>query len=289
MGRDNGSLYADPVFEDLAKRDFRLKPGGPAEKIGFKPWDLTVAGVRKNDVAWRDLAAKGHDYPTWAAEAKPWPAPEYRIDLQTFERVPVGAIGIRNAKSDRPREQEPVGEGFAVSEEAASPFPLPDGAVSKRSLKAQDKPDLVHSYDPVLDIFPRWAAGTFRVAFDLMAREGADGFFEMRVKGGEFAAGPYLRWQGGKLVANNTASLPLGELAPGEWVRIEVIARTGAGHYCVTLTKPDGTKREFKDLPCKPTWNEASYLLFTGLGTKDTAYFIDNLSLVPVEMDPIAP
>ncbi|MDH4410842.1 MAG: right-handed parallel beta-helix repeat-containing protein [Verrucomicrobiales bacterium] len=289
MGRDEGSLYADPMFEDLAKRDFRLKPGGPAEKIGFKPWDLTLAGVRKDDPAWSALAAEGHDYPTWEADAKPWPAPEYRIDLQTFERVPVGAIGIRNAKSDRPREQKPVGEGFAVSEEAASPFPLPDGAVSKRSLKAQDKPDLVHSYDPVLDVFPRWAAGTFRVAFDLMARDGADGFFEMRVKGGEFAAGPYLRWQGGKLVANNTASLPLGELAPGEWVRIEVIAKTGAGHYCVTLTKPDGTKREFKDLPCKPTWNEASYLLFTGLGTKDTAYFLDNLSLVPIEMDPIAP
>jgi hypothetical protein len=37
------------------------------------------------------------------------------------------------------------------------------------------------------------------VSFDVMAREGADWFFEMRVNGGEFAAGPYVRWQKGSL------------------------------------------------------------------------------------------
>lgn len=143
--------------------------------------------------------------------------------------------------------------------------------------------------DIVLDIYPRWAGGTFRIGFNLMTREGADGFFEMRVKNGKFAAGPYLRWQGGKLVANNTTSVPLGDLTPGQWIRIEIEAKTSAGKYTVTLTKPDGTKQEFKELPCKPTWSEASYLLFSGLSTKDTAYFIDNLSLVPVVTDPVAP
>jgi hypothetical protein len=283
LGRDADSLHADPLFEDLAKRDFRLKPGSPAEKIGFKPWDLTLAGVRKDDPAWRELAAQGHDYPNWEADAKPWPAPAYRIDLQTFERAPLGAIGIRNAKYERPREQTPAGEGFAVSEEAASPIPTPGGGVSKRSLKAQDKPGLPHSYDPVLQIDPRWTGGSFRVAFDLMAREGADGFFEMRTKGGEFAAGPYLRWENGKLVANHSASLPLADLAAGEWLRIEIAATTGAGRYAVTVTRADGGKVEFKDLPCKPTWHEASELLFSGIGTKDSAFFIDNLSLVPLD------
>jgi hypothetical protein len=281
MRRDADSRFADPLFEDPAKRDFRLKPGGPAEKIGFKPWDLTLAGVRKDDPAWRELAAKGHDYPNWATDAQPWPAPAYRIDLQTFERVPPGAIGIRNAKYDRPREQPSAGEGFAVSEEAASPIPTPGGGVSKRSLKAQDKPGLPHSYDPVLVIHPGWTGGGFRAGFDLMAREGGDGFFEIRVKGGEFAAGPYLRWQNGKLVANHDASIPLADFTPGEWLRIEIFAATGAGRYAVTVTRADGGKSEFKDLPCKPTWNEASELLFSGVGTRDSAYFIDNLVLVP--------
>jgi hypothetical protein len=274
LGRDSGTIFADPMFEDLAKRDFRLKAGSPADKIGFKPWDLTLAGVRKADAAWVALAAKGSVYPNWDADARPWPSPPYKVD-QSFETAPLGVIGIRNGKCDRPREQKDVGEGFGVSGEAASPI----GGVSKRSLKAQDMPGLVHSYDPVLDIYPRWEAGTFHVSFDIMAQESAEWFFEMRVKGGEFAAGPYVRYQKGKLVANNGNSVSLADIKPGEWCRIAITATTGAGKYDITLTREDGTKKEFKDIPCKPTWNAASYLLFSSLADKKAAYFIDNVKL----------
>lgn len=271
MGRDNGSLFADPLFEDIEKRDFRLKPGSPAEKIGFKPWDLTLAGVRKTDAKWRELAAKGHDYPAWETDAKPWPAPPYRVD-QDFERIAPGLIGIRGAKY----VSENKGESIGVTDEIGSPI----GGVSKRSLKVQDAPGLRRSYEPVLDIYPKWESGTFRVRFDIMAQPGADGFFEMRDgNGGEFAAGPYLRWQKGILVANNTASQKLADVKPGEWLRLEITATTGSGMYDVTLTREDGTKTEFPSIPCKPSWNSASYLLFSALGTTKTAFFIDNVKL----------
>jgi hypothetical protein len=278
LGRDSGTIFADPMFEDIAKRDFRLKSGSPAEKIGFKPWDLTLAGVRKADAAWVALAAKGGVYPNWDVDARPWPAPPYKVD-QSFETAPLGVIGIRNGKCDRPREQKDVGEGFGVSEGASSPIPVEGGTASKRSLKAQDMPGLVHSYDPVLDIYPRWEAGTFHVSFDIMAQESAEWFFEMRVKGGEFAAGPYVRYQKGKLVANNGNSVSLADIKPSEWCRIAITATTGAGKYALTLTREDGTKQDFKDIPCKPTWNAASYLLFSSLADKKTAYFIDNVKL----------
>lgn len=278
MGRDGGSLFADPLFVDAAKRDFRLKEGSPAAKIGFKPWDLSVAGVRADGPdgkAWHELAAQGHNYPAWDEEARPWPAPPYQIAMQGFETTALGSLGIRGGKW----EGEGKGDSVGASEEAASPLPVPGGQKSKRSLKVQDVPDLKHSYDPVLDVFPAWESGQFKVSFDIMGQQAADWFFEMRVKGGEFAAGPYVRWQKGLLVANNTNSVKLAEIAPGEWCRVAITATTSTGHWALQLTRQDGTTQEFKDLPCKPTWTAASYLLWSAVGTTKTAFFIDNLSL----------
>jgi hypothetical protein len=198
---------------------------------------------------------------------------------QTFESAPLGMIRIRNGKYNRLPDQKDVGEGFGVSEEAASPIPVEGAGSSKRSLKAQDMPGLTRSYAPLLDIFPTWESGTFHVSFDIMAQPEAAWFFEMRVKGGEFAAGPYIRYQNGKLVANNGKSLPLTDIKPGEWCRISIVATTGSGKYAITLTRQDGTKKEFHDIPCKPTWNVATHLLFSSLAEKKTAYFIDNVKL----------
>lgn len=54
-GNDVGSLIADPMFVDPAHGDFHLKAGSPAEKIGFKPFDYSKAGVY-GDIKWQQLA-----------------------------------------------------------------------------------------------------------------------------------------------------------------------------------------------------------------------------------------
>ena len=284
MGRDLGSLFADPLFVDATARDFRLKEGSPAAKVGFRPWDLTAAGVRGGDAAWRARAARGHDYPTWDEDARPWPAPVFTVPLETFDDVPVGTIGIPGASFQRPSGQPARGEGVAVSDEVSSPIPV--AGVTRagqpgRSLKVQDAPDLPQSFEPVLHIRPGWNEGTFVVGFDVMAQPGADWFFEMRGRSGEYAAGPMVTWRNGQVFAGVGGTPPLAEIPPGEWFRVTITAATGAGSYDVELVRQDGSRKEFRALPCKPSWQDAGYLLFSGQSTKKTAFFIDNVRLVP--------
>ncbi len=48
-GHDTKSLVADPLFADPDRGDFRLKPGSPVPKVGFKSFDSSAAGVRPKD------------------------------------------------------------------------------------------------------------------------------------------------------------------------------------------------------------------------------------------------
>jgi len=63
-GKDTHSIIADPMFVDADAHDFRLRPGSPARKIGFKPFDITTAGRRKGATTAADLPPAEPAYPT---------------------------------------------------------------------------------------------------------------------------------------------------------------------------------------------------------------------------------
>ena len=43
---DEGSVFADPHFADWQNHDFTLSPESPALKLGFRPFDVSAAGIR---------------------------------------------------------------------------------------------------------------------------------------------------------------------------------------------------------------------------------------------------
>ena len=45
-GKDHHPIYADPMFVDPGRFDFRLQPGSPALKLGFRQIDLSQVGPR---------------------------------------------------------------------------------------------------------------------------------------------------------------------------------------------------------------------------------------------------
>ena len=53
-GQDKDSIIADPLFADPEHGDFRLKPGSPATKIGFEPWNISGVGPVKHSDNVRD-------------------------------------------------------------------------------------------------------------------------------------------------------------------------------------------------------------------------------------------
>jgi hypothetical protein len=46
LGNDQHSLFLDPQFLKPDQNDFRLSPGSPAFKLGFRPIDLSQVGIR---------------------------------------------------------------------------------------------------------------------------------------------------------------------------------------------------------------------------------------------------
>jgi hypothetical protein len=260
-GYDAGSRVADPLFEDAAKRDFRLKANSPAFDVGFKPFRRDIVGVYGDD-EWRILAAS-----LKPLELEREEIPRFVLH-DDFESTPVGKP-IWNGHLS---QDEAKGATIAVSEEQARG--------GKRSLKFQDQPGLSKRYHPHLSFDLNHKTGITKVTFDLFMQEGSEFIHEWRDKSAPYLSGPSIEIRKGLLKANGEE---LARIPPDGWTHFEMSARLGAhsdGKWSLVITLPDGSQQKHATLRNKNSdWRELESMVFVSDANARTALHIDNLDI----------
>jgi hypothetical protein len=269
-GQDAGSVIADPLFANPARRDFRLRPGSPALALGFQPIDVTAMGV-VYDNAWRRLAQTFDRPAEMAPLARPTPpALAFRTSFEgklTNPKAPTG--NTKGSVSGK-------GDSLTFSTEHAS-----DG---RQSLKFTDAPGLPAHYYPMLTIAPHHAAGVTTCAFDLWLEPKAYVIHEWRDQATPYHVGPSFNLKDGKL---NGPQGALMDIPTGRWVRCEVSAGIGAGNvgtWTLTVTVSGEPPKTFAGLPFRhKEFQTVDWMGFASNANEATTFFLDQLSLTTTD------
>ncbi len=260
-GRDQGSIIADPKFVDPAAGDFHLRPDSPALSIGFKPFDMSRAGVEGDD-AWRRLA---NDM-TFPEFTPPPPTPPLALD-DGFEKTAPGS-------APRFAHVHVSGKGDAIvvsNEQAAS---------GSQCLKILDAAGPPQAFYPFMDYAPAYKRGVARAGFDIRLEPGAFFSHEWRDQKSPYRVGPSILFKDGEL---HVAGKPLAAAPPGKWLHVAIECPLGdaaRGRWTLQVTEPGAAPRTFADLPVgSADWRELDWFGFSSPANAPVAVWLDNLTL----------
>ncbi len=262
-GHEQGSVIADPLFENPKQRDFRMKSGSPALKLGFKPFDASRAGVY-GDSDWIRKASEVK-YPP--REVTPDPPPlviRRTFEFDTVNQQP-GSLEIH---------VENKGDSILVTQETA--------ASGKQSLKITDAPGLKTVYNPYC-VFRgmTYKEGIVKNSFDLRIEKGAAFQFEWRDwTVSPYQTGPRFMIRDGKLFLQNQPKL---NLPVSQWMQFEIITKQDTkrgSSWQLAVTVPGKKTRTFRNLPCSdPKYGKLTWVGFISIAASKTAFYLDNFSL----------
>ena len=220
-GQDQHSLAVDPGFATAAQFDFRLATDSAAAEVGFRPVDVSGAGLYGDE--------------EWVAK----PGKIVRRPIQYEARIPAAALTSfeddfeQTAPGQQPKlarvHGETGGASVRVSDEAA--------ASGKHSLKFTDAAGLEANWQPHLVYSPRVRRGHVELSFDVRMAPDAILIAEWRDWRNELLVGPSVKLvAGGQIEANGK---PVLETPVGRWLRVVISGSVGAKarpKYRLTVT-----------------------------------------------------
>jgi hypothetical protein len=278
-GQDIGSVVADPLFVDAAKRDFRLLPGSPALALGFKQPDVAAMGVLRDDPAWRTLAATFDRGPTTPRPAKPKaPGLNLRHDFEgriidTQRPFPHATPALSALSSAPGKPRVSLGDALRLT--------TAKQAGGKQSLLFQDAPGLPRAYFPMLSFHPHHLTGTSTVSFTLYLEPKAIFIHEWRTAGHPYRTGPVIHVQNGRLTGVKGLDVAL---PAQKWIRFELSAVIGdavTGRWNLKFTPEGGATQEFQDLPCRhPDMKTLDWVGFMNNANEKTEFYLDDLAIL---------
>ena len=265
-GQDLHSVIADPLFVAPEKGDFRLKPGSPAEALGFKPIDQTQIGLLLPP------GAKRTETPPVQPRAFPVPVPPPPTPIDAdFEDQAVGEKAA-GATTNEENDQATI----RVTDETASH--------GKHSLKFIDMPGQKYNFNPHLIYEPNFPSGVIEERFDWRIERNTETYHEWRDYTNQpYRAGPAL-WVGadGSCTVSGTK---LFDVPWGKWMHIEITCAVGpqrTGTYELRLTMPgEAQPRVFKDIHYDAGFHILSSILFTANADANGLFYVDDLHLAP--------
>lgn len=266
LGKDVHSINVDPMFENAAAYDFRLKPESPALALGFRPLDMSQAGI--------------YGAPEWLAMAQEIKLSDIAVS-ERFDVRPVSEDFENLAAADVPVNATVYGTSakasVAVTDETA--------AGGTKSLKFVDSEGPQEPWQPEMCYVPHFREGLAVVSFDIRLEEGAFVQHDWRTDWTPRRVGPRLSFKEGKLTLGTDEKPVMEGIPTGQWFHVEVECMLGVkapvpASYTVTVTLPGQEPKKFESQACiYRKFRVVERIWFLSAANAATSFCLDNISM----------